>query len=483
MLSTRAFLFGSEAVAPDTATLWLPKPRRPAATPAAAEPGQSHSIGGRPGLSSFSPSAASTPQRHFESDQAFQLRATAGQRKHAQMVAAAATAAAAAAAANPANPAVATPAIATGTAGYEHVPSGCLMLASGLSFRTTEEGLRRHFGCREARLATWANGFSRGFALLRFSDPGHCAGSSRGMPAAGLPLDGAVPKLQVALDDPAAEEVESALAAAERRGGAGRRRRSSKADMQSSGGSGGGGGGGGASGCGLVSGVSSCCSRGVMESATATTAQIKKDSAGPTQIGKLVLMALDLLGVHEVEPQALAVVLEQLQAFTRHALRVAASRTDAPAVGPARGKGGKRSPHVTGGAAPFKMAELLAALRFDAVSVGLIENAWTALPPLPPKGAAAILAAEVGEARVAGAIAAEVAPREVALVAHLERLCAAHALSSSRSTRTPHLSAPWRWGWWWGWRWGRWRWGWWWRWGWSSFDAPKPHTGPSLSSP
>ena len=74
------------------------------------------------------------------------------------------------------------------------------------------------------------------------------------------------------------------------------------------------------------------------------------------------------------------------------------------------------------------MAELLAALRFDAVSVGLIENAWTALPPLPPKGAAATAAAEAGEARVAGAIAAEVAPREVALVAHLERLCAAHAL-------------------------------------------------------
>ena len=73
------------------------------------------------------------------------------------------------------------------------------------------------------------------------------------------------------------------------------------------------------------------------------------------------------------------------------------------------------------------MAELLAALRFDAVSVGLIENAWTALPPLPPKGAAATAAAEAGEARVAGAIAAEVAPREVALVAHLERLCAAHA--------------------------------------------------------
>ena len=43
------------------------------------------------------------------------------------------------------------------------------------------------------------------------------------------------------------------------------------------------------------------------------------------------------------------------------------------------------------------------------------------MPPLPPKGAAAQAAAEVGEARVA---AAEVAPREVALVAHLERLCA-----------------------------------------------------------
>ena len=178
-------------------------------------------------------------------------------------------------------------------------------------------------------------------------------------------------------------------------------------------------------GCGPLSGHSSCCSRGVMESATATTAQIKKDSAGPTQIGKLVLMALDLLGVHEVEAPALAVVLEQLQAFTRHALRVAASRTDAPAVGPARGKGGKRS---QAGAAPFKMAELLTALRFDAVSVGLIENAWAALPPLPPKGAAAIASAEAGEARVAGAIAAEVAPREVALVAHLERLCAAYAL-------------------------------------------------------
>ena len=428
VLSTRAFLFGSEAVTPETATLWLPKPRRPAATLAAAEPGQSNFVGGRPGQSYFSPSAAPSPKRHFESDQAFRLRATAGQRKHAQMVSAAATAAATA------NPAITNPAIASGTAGFEHVSSGCLMLASGLSFRTTEEGLRRHFGCREARLATWANGFSRGFALLRFNDPGHGAGSLLGMAAAGLPLDGAVPALQVALDDPAAEEVETALAAAERRGGAGRRRRSSKADMQSSGGSGGGGGGGGggtggggggAMGCGPSSGHSSCCSRGVMESATATTAQIKKDSAGPTQIGKLVLMALDLLGVHEVEAPALAVVLEQLQAFTRHALRVAASRTDAPAVGPARGKGGKRS---QAGAAPFRMAELLTALRFDAVSVGLIENAWTALPPLPPKGAAAIASAEAGEARVAGAIAAEVAPREVALVAHLERLCAAHAL-------------------------------------------------------
>ena len=91
------------------------------------------------------------------------------------------------------------------------------------------------------------------------------------------------------------------------------------------------------------------------------------------------------------------------------------------------------------------MAELLAALRFDAVSVGLIENAWTALPPLPPKGAAATAAAEAGEARVAGAIAAEVAPREVALVAHLERLCAAHActlLSSSSTRSTPHGARP-----------------------------------------
>lgn len=89
------------------------------------------------------------------------------------------------------------------------------------------------------------------------------------------------------------------------------------------------------------------------------------------------------------------------------------------------------------------MAELLAALRFDAVSVGLIENAWTALPPLPPKGAAATAAAEAGEARVAGAIAAEVAPREVALVAHLERLCAAHALYPVVHA-APALSAPWR---------------------------------------
>ena len=174
------------------------------------------------------------------------------------------------------------------------------------------------------------------------------------MAAAGLPLDGEVPKLQVALDDPVAEEVEGALAAAERRGGAGRRRRASKVDMQSSGGSGGGGGG--ALGCGPASGASSCCSRGVMESATATTAQIKKDSAGPPQIGKLVLMALDLMGVHEVEPPAFAVLLEQLQAFTRHALRVAASRTDAPASRTDLRKGGKRA-HVAGGATPFQMAD------------------------------------------------------------------------------------------------------------------------------
>ena len=154
LLSTRAFLFGSDAVAPETATLWLPKAHRPATKPAAAEPGQSSFVGGRPGQSYFSPAAASSPKRHFESDQAFRLRATAGQRKHAQMVAAAATAAAA-------HPAAAKPAVATkrgeGTKGYEAVPSGCLMLASGLSFRTTEEGLRCHFGCAEARLATWAN--------------------------------------------------------------------------------------------------------------------------------------------------------------------------------------------------------------------------------------------------------------------------------------------------------------------------------------
>ena len=53
------------------------------------------------------------------------------------------------------------------------------------------------------RLATWSNGFSRCFALLRFSDAGHGAGSLLGMRAAGLLLDGAVPTLQVALDGPA----------------------------------------------------------------------------------------------------------------------------------------------------------------------------------------------------------------------------------------------------------------------------------------
>ena len=88
--------------------------------------------------------------------------------------------------------------------------------------------------------------------------------------------------------------------------------------------------------------------------------------------------ALDLLGVHEIEPPALVVVLEQLQAFTKHALRVAAARTDgrtdAPAVGPTRGKGGKRAPAAGGGVVPFRMFELLAALRYDAVSVGLIER-------------------------------------------------------------------------------------------------------------
>ena len=73
--------------------------------------------------------------------------------------------------------------------------------------------------------------------------------------------------------NPAVKQVESAEQAAARRGGAGRRRRASKADAQSGGG---GGGGGGALGCGPVAGPSACRSRGVMESATATTAHIKK---------------------------------------------------------------------------------------------------------------------------------------------------------------------------------------------------------------
>ena len=133
LLSTRARLFGSGAVAPQTATLWLPKPRA-AAAPVAAE---ALPPVGRTGRSHFSPSAAATPQRHSETAEAFRLRATAGHRKlaTAQMVATATAAATAAAAA-------ATP------------DEGCLVLASGLAFRTTEEGLCRHFGCSEVRPAT-----------------------------------------------------------------------------------------------------------------------------------------------------------------------------------------------------------------------------------------------------------------------------------------------------------------------------------------
>ena len=47
----------------------------------------------------------------------------------------------------------------------------------------------------KARLATWGNGFSRGFALLRF-ERGHGAGSKVGLVAAGEKLDGVVPVLQ-----------------------------------------------------------------------------------------------------------------------------------------------------------------------------------------------------------------------------------------------------------------------------------------------
>ena len=48
------------------------------------------------------------------------------------------------------------------------VDPACVAVVRGLSYRTDENALRKQFGCAEASLALWQNGFSRGWGLLRF---------------------------------------------------------------------------------------------------------------------------------------------------------------------------------------------------------------------------------------------------------------------------------------------------------------------------
>ena len=105
------------------------------------------------------------------------------------------------------------------------------------------------------------------------------------------------------------------------------------------------------------------------------------------QMGRLLGTALEFLGVHEVEGEAIAMLVDNLQHFTRHALRVALSTRQRQAGGGGSPHGGASgSPRGHGRESCLSMPELLAALRSDPVCVGLMEHAWMALPPPKEKG-------------------------------------------------------------------------------------------------
>ena len=219
----------------------------------------------------------------------------------------------------------------------------CLMLVSGLSNWTTEATLRAHFsGCVEARLATYENGYSRGFAVLRFAN---AEAAVLALATGSRLLDGMAPRLEAAVDPIGGDDDDDG------EGGKRMGRRMSGS---------------------APSGAEAAAAAAA--AAAAPASPDKQVGLGTGMVGRLVLRQLDFLGVHDVTADALALLLEMLSDFVQHALRDARERRTKLAAG-------GRSAAAAAAKLSLRIPELLPAVRTDGVCVGLVEGAWSALPP------------------------------------------------------------------------------------------------------